>query len=114
MTATTAQPTWNQQFTSPATEFPPTPLPILSGKIPSGLRGSLYRNGPGRLARGGHRVGHWFDGDGAILGVHFSEKGNRGLSLCSNRRLSRGRTKKPFYLWWLWNETFGKPLGTFS
>ncbi|WP_040957282.1 carotenoid oxygenase family protein [Planktothrix agardhii] len=79
MTATTAQPTWNQQFTTPGTEFSPTPLRILSGKIPSGLRGSLYRNGPGRLERGGYRVGHWFDGDGAILAVHFTEKGATGV-----------------------------------
>jgi len=40
--------------------------------IPEGLRGSLYRNGPARLERGGVRVGHWFDGDGAILAVHFT------------------------------------------
>ncbi|HEY9741210.1 MAG TPA: carotenoid oxygenase family protein, partial [Coleofasciculaceae cyanobacterium] len=53
---------WAKAIAQPAQEFPPTPLPILSGKIPEGLRGSLYRNGPGRLERGGVRVGHWFDG----------------------------------------------------
>ncbi|HBC41128.1 MAG TPA: hypothetical protein DCZ88_04315, partial [Pseudanabaena sp.] len=37
------------------------------------LKGSLYRNGPARLERGGMQVGHWFDGDGAILAVHFAE-----------------------------------------
>ncbi|MEM6256094.1 MAG: carotenoid oxygenase family protein [Cyanobacteria bacterium P01_D01_bin.156] len=66
------QPTWQQSIAQPAKEFPLTPLPVLSGKLPSGLRGSLYRNGPGRLERGGQQVGHWFDGDGAILGVHFT------------------------------------------
>jgi carotenoid cleavage dioxygenase-like enzyme len=35
------------------------------------LNGSLYRNGPARLERQGRRVSHWFDGDGAVLGVHF-------------------------------------------
>jgi carotenoid cleavage dioxygenase-like enzyme len=63
---------WANAIAQAAKEFPPTPLPILSGKIPEGLRGSLYRNGPARLERGGVRVGHWFDGDGAILAVHFT------------------------------------------
>jgi all-trans-8'-apo-beta-carotenal 15,15'-oxygenase len=70
---------WAKAIAQPAREFPPTPLRILSGKIPEGLRGSLYRNGPARLERGGVRVGHWFDGDGAILGVHFTDAGATGL-----------------------------------
>jgi carotenoid cleavage dioxygenase-like enzyme len=63
---------WAKAIAQPATEFPPTPLPILSGKIPEGLQGTLYRNGPACLERGGIRMGHWFDGDGAILAVHFT------------------------------------------
>lgn len=70
---------WGKAIAQPSKEFPPTPLPILSGKIPQGLRGSLYRNGPGRLERGGVPVGHWFDGDGAILAVHFTDEGATGL-----------------------------------
>ncbi|MDZ8027087.1 MAG: carotenoid oxygenase family protein [Nostoc sp. DedQUE11] len=70
---------WAGAIAKPATEFPPTQLPILSGKVPDGLRGSLYRNGPARLERGGMRVGHWFDGDGAILGVHFTDVGVTGV-----------------------------------
>ena len=38
------------------------------------MQGTLYRNGPARLVRGDWRVGHWFDGDGAILAVHFRER----------------------------------------
>lgn len=72
-------PTWGKAIAQPGKEFPPTPLPILSGKIPQGLRGSLYRNGPGRLQRGSVPVGHWFDGDGAILAVHFTNEGATGL-----------------------------------
>ena len=82
MTTTTEPSTrkaWAKAIAQPAKEFAPTPLPVLSGKIPEGLRGSLYRNGPGRLERGGARVGHWFDGDGAILGVHFTDAGAMGL-----------------------------------
>ncbi|MBD6616148.1 hypothetical protein FNW02_09960 [Komarekiella sp. 'clone 1'] len=71
--------TWAGAIAKPATEFSPTQLPIISGKIPDGLRGSLYRNGPARLERGGLRVGHWFDGDGAILGVHFTDAGATGV-----------------------------------
>ncbi|AFY46215.1 lignostilbene-alpha,beta-dioxygenase-like enzyme [Nostoc sp. PCC 7524] len=66
---------WAGAIAEPAKEFPLTPLPIISGKIPTGLRGTLYRNGPARLERGGMGVGHWFDGDGAILAVNFTDAG---------------------------------------
>ena len=77
--STSIRKAWANAIAQPATEFAPTPLPILSGNIPEGLRGSLYRNGPARLERGGMQVGHWFDGDGAILGVHFTDAGATGL-----------------------------------
>jgi all-trans-8'-apo-beta-carotenal 15,15'-oxygenase len=64
---------WAKAIAKPATEFPLTQLSTISGTIPANLKGSLYRNGPGRLERGGIHVGHWFDGDGAILAVHFAE-----------------------------------------
>jgi carotenoid cleavage dioxygenase-like enzyme len=70
---------WSNAIAQPAREFSATLLPILSGQIPELLRGSLYRNGPGRLQRGGKRVGHWFDGDGAILAVHFTDAGATGV-----------------------------------
>lgn len=65
-------PSWSKAILPPAQEFGPTPLPLISGEIPQTLRGGFYRNGPGRLERGGRRMGHWFDGDGAILGVDFT------------------------------------------
>ena len=71
---TSTKKAWAKALTNPAPEFPPTQLPVLSGQIPEGLRGTLYRNGPGRLERGGDRAGHWFDGDGAILAVHFRDR----------------------------------------
>ncbi|BAY08939.1 carotenoid oxygenase family protein [Calothrix sp. NIES-2098] len=70
---------WSGAIAQPATEFPPTELPILYGNIPEGLRGTLYRNGPARLERGGIHVGHWFDGDGAILAVNFTDTGATGV-----------------------------------
>lgn len=72
-------PTWATAVLQPAQEFAPTSLTVLSGAIPAGLRGSLYRNGPATLERGGQRMGHWFDGDGGILGVHFTDAGATGV-----------------------------------
>jgi len=69
--APTPAPAWAAAVLHIAQEYSPTPLPVLQGQIPAGLRGTLYRNGPGRLERGGQRMGHWFDGDGAILAVQF-------------------------------------------
>jgi carotenoid cleavage dioxygenase-like enzyme len=63
---------WSRCVARPAQEFPRTALPVLSGSLPTGLNGTLYRNGPARLERGGLRVGHWFDGDGAVLAVRFA------------------------------------------
>jgi all-trans-8'-apo-beta-carotenal 15,15'-oxygenase len=66
---------WGGAIARPAEEFSLTPLSLLSGRIPEGLIGSLYRNGPARLERNGLKVGHWFDGDGAVLAVHFNRDG---------------------------------------
>ncbi len=43
----------------------PRPLQV-TGHIPDGLAGTLYRNGPGRFSRSGVRYRHWFDGDGLL------------------------------------------------
>lgn len=79
MVTTSKYKAWAQAIAKPATEFEPTPLSIISGAIPKNLRGTLYRNGPARLSRGKESVGHWFDGDGAILGVHFKDDGATGV-----------------------------------
>lgn len=39
---------------------------LVSGKIPKGLSGTFYRNGPALFERDGLRVNHWFDGDGMV------------------------------------------------
>ncbi|MEO6075172.1 MAG: carotenoid oxygenase family protein [Dokdonella sp.] len=41
-------------------------LANVEGKIPAGLRGVLYRNGPALFERAGQRYQHWFDGDGLM------------------------------------------------
>lgn len=82
MTATlqrTQTPAWKNGILTAGQEFGPVALEVLSGAIPAGLRGSLYRNGPAKLSRGSQTVGHWFDGDGAVLGVHFTDEGATGI-----------------------------------
>lgn len=70
---------WFKALETPPREFPLMPLPVLSGNLPRTLKGTLYRNGPAALQRGGKKVGHWFDGDGAVLAVHFTAKGPKGV-----------------------------------
>ncbi len=70
---------WAPAVLQNAAEFGPLSLTCLEGAIPTGLQGSFYRNGPAALERGGQRVGHWFDGDGAILAIHFRDGGATGL-----------------------------------
>ncbi|MEL6854005.1 MAG: carotenoid oxygenase family protein [Cyanobacteria bacterium J06607_13] len=69
---------WYRALSQPAKEFATTPLPIISGQLPAGLQGTYYQNGTGRLVRGGVPVGHWFDGDGAILRVGIGTEGATG------------------------------------
>ena len=69
---------WHKTLAQPAFEFATTPLQAIAGQIPKGLRGTFYQNGTGRLQRGDEPVGHWFDGDGAILRVGLSDEGATG------------------------------------
>src|SRR6478735_1380709 len=53
----------------------------IEGALPNWLRGTFFRNGPGRLEVGDAKFGHWFDGDGLICkfsfrddGVHFANR----------------------------------------
>jgi len=45
----------------------------IEGRWPRELRGTLYRNGPGLMSRGGERYRHWFDGDGLVQAWRFEE-----------------------------------------
>ena len=38
----------------------------VEGRLPAGLAGTLYRNGPARHEVGGFRYRHWLDGDGMV------------------------------------------------
>lgn len=47
--------------------------PKVKGKIPEGLKGTLYRNGPGRFDRGNVRKNNLLDGDGMIQAFCFED-----------------------------------------
>src|SRR5438552_2992185 len=53
----------------------------VEGRLPEGLRGTLYRNGPSLFSTFGRRYTHWFDGDGALSAVRFDgDGGARGAA----------------------------------
>ena len=70
---------WASAFRNVGQELEAVPLTISRGSLPAELEGVLYRNGPGRLERGGQWVHHPFDGDGMITAVRF-EQGQAQLS----------------------------------
>lgn len=49
----------------------------VEGRIPVGLRGTLYRNGPGLFDRGGLRKRYLLDGDGMVQAFRFHDGGVR-------------------------------------
>lgn len=48
-------------------------LEVVRGQVPHGLRGVLFRNGPGRVRIGDDVYDHPFDGDGMVVRVAFGE-----------------------------------------
>jgi all-trans-8'-apo-beta-carotenal 15,15'-oxygenase len=66
---------WASSFRNVTVELDEVVLTAARGTIPTELQGTLYRNGPGRLERGGQWVHHPFDGDGMITAVRFGESG---------------------------------------
>jgi len=62
---------WASAFRNVGVELDGVELRAARGSIPTELVGTLYRNGPGRLERGGQWVHHPFDGDGMITALRF-------------------------------------------
>ena len=104
------QKAWAKAIAKPAQEFDLTPLSVLSGQIPEGLRGTLYGNGPGRLERGGAKVGHWFDGDGGILAVHFTELGAKGIYRYTQTKGYLAEAEAGKFLYGNYGMTFPGPI----
>ena len=63
---------WASAFRNVGVELEGVELTAARGAIPPELVGTLYRNGPGRLERGGQWVHHPFDGDGMITALRFA------------------------------------------
>jgi all-trans-8'-apo-beta-carotenal 15,15'-oxygenase len=63
---------WASAFRNVGVELDGVELTAARGAIPDELVGTLYRNGPGRLERGGQWVHHPFDGDGMITALRFA------------------------------------------
>ncbi|MFM2173382.1 MAG: hypothetical protein RLZZ54_1309 [Cyanobacteriota bacterium] len=63
---------WASAFRNVGVELDGVELKAARGAIPAELVGTLYRNGPGRLERGGQWVHHPFDGDGMITALRFA------------------------------------------
>ncbi|WP_094559118.1 carotenoid oxygenase family protein [Synechococcus sp. 8F6] len=72
---------WSSAFRNVGVELTDVPLVAARGSIPADLAGTLYRNGPGRLERGGRWVHHPFDGDGMIAAFRF----DAGQAYLTNR-----------------------------
>ncbi len=62
---------WASAYCNVEKELKDIPLKIIKGQVPKDLKGTFYRNGPGRLERGGRWVHHPFDGDGMIAAIKF-------------------------------------------
>jgi all-trans-8'-apo-beta-carotenal 15,15'-oxygenase len=63
---------WASSFRNVGVELDGVELSAVRGVIPAELVGTLYRNGPGRLERGGQWLHHPFDGDGMITALRFA------------------------------------------
>ncbi len=72
---------WASAFRNVGVELDGVELTAARGAIPPELNGTLYRNGPGRLERGGQWVHHPFDGDGMITAFAFAD----GKAVLRNR-----------------------------
>lgn len=53
----------------------------LEGQLPRGLRGTLYRTGPGLLQRFGRPVAHPFDADGAVTAIRLGDGAAAGATV---------------------------------
>ena len=65
---------WTMGYVGLQADVDPLPL-TLHGRLPGGLVGAFYRNGPARHMLGGQRYHHLFDGDGMVQKYTLSAHG---------------------------------------
>lgn len=78
----------------------------VEGRLPAGLRGTLFRTGPGLPERFGKRVLHAFEADGLMSAVRFTDQGAagavqpvRGPEFLVEESLGRRRTGSTAHAW---------------
>jgi all-trans-8'-apo-beta-carotenal 15,15'-oxygenase len=78
---------WKSGFATPPERLDGDMLRLV-GRLPTGLAGTLYRNGPAQFERAGERVGHWFDGDGMVQQFTLSQGRiqHRGRFVATSKR----------------------------
>lgn len=71
----------------------------VEGRLPPGLRGSFYRNGPGRFELNGERYRHWFDGDGFVQAwrIDGGKVSHRGRFVETRKFLDESRAGRFLY-----------------
>lgn len=69
------------------------------GRLPDGLAGTLYRNGPARMRRGETVYHHWFDGDGMMQSFRIGDQRlhHHGRMIGTDR--SRAEAQAGRFLW---------------
>jgi len=76
--------------------------PEVEGKLPPGLEGTLYRNGPGRFDRGGMRKRMLLDGDGMIQALRIGPDGvhYRNRYVLTTKYLQESKAENFLYPTW--------------
>ncbi|MEL6285027.1 MAG: carotenoid oxygenase family protein [Pseudomonadota bacterium] len=70
----TGTPGWHAGYrTAPAAGFPEASMTPVSGRLPEGLTGAFFRNGPAQFTYGDTVAGHWFDGDGMVQRIWLGD-----------------------------------------
>ena len=77
---------------------PPRRLPV-EGRLPAGLDGVLWRNGPARHEIGAFRYRHWFDGDGMVHRWRIAPNGveHRARMVHTHKYLAERDVGRPLY-----------------
>jgi carotenoid cleavage dioxygenase-like enzyme len=78
--AATGRPDWTLALADVEADIAPRPLERIAGRLPDGLSGTLFRNGPAKFRRGDTAVGHWFDGDGLVRAFTLRTDGSATLA----------------------------------
>ncbi len=74
LASTASFPDWHIGWQNPAKHRLETKaLELISGKLPTDLKGTFYRNGPAIHERAGVRMKHWFDGEGMVQAFRLGD-----------------------------------------